>query len=377
MENKKGYFGAVIFILIIGVEGYFIYNKTNLHVFFCRQKKKIKPVLEKSIAVNEKIYVELYKVEKEEKDIIFDTYGTIVGDCEYPIIFENSGKISYISPERQVEKGEILLSLDVEAEECRKKGIEAALDAKQKKLERTKDLVKNNIVSISDLQQLEAEIAELESKIEEIDIRIKQMSILAVEDGYFFLNNSSSSVGALVNARQQIGWFFSKKKFIKFFLPHEFLKYIKEEEVLKVMFFPEFSSSATPLEGEFKISLEYLRPLMAPENEYKNSLCEGLAQLKNLDIPPYYLNQNGKIHITFNRKEPYVLVPEIAVFNRGIKNFVYVVQDGRAILTEIEIIGPVENGFFKVGMQYLSGNTTIVLRGLNKVQHMSEVASLS
>ena len=63
MENKKWYFGVIVLVIIISIEGYFIYNKTNLHVFFCVNKKKIKPIPAKSMPVDKKIYVELYTLE--------------------------------------------------------------------------------------------------------------------------------------------------------------------------------------------------------------------------------------------------------------------------------------------------------------------------
>lgn len=372
-KKKKSYIFLSLLLGLLGIiifEIYIIYNKINIFTYFSNKKQVI-------LDNNKEVVVELYTVSLEEKNIIYNTYGSIVGEFEADLAFvyvPEGGTINYIAPKREVTKGELLISLDTILEESRKSSFETNLEIKKKKLENVQKLVKNGILSPNDEAQLKGEIAELISKLYEVEVRIKRMSLYAIQDGYFFLNNNTSAVGAHVKANQPVGHFFSKKKFIKFYLPHEFLNYIiKEKEILEVLFFPEYNNSSEPLKGRLHISLETLRPLTNNENENKNSLCEGLAELDKEDIPPYFLNQAGKISIKFNYKESYILVPEIAVFNRGIKSYIYTVQDGFAILTEIEVMGPAEKGFFKINKNSLSDNVTIVLRGLNKIHHMTKV----
>lgn len=370
MENKKWY--TLLFVLL-GMVGVVFINrhKINVHKYIC---KRCRNLPKESIAVgNENIEVELYTVSKEHQNITYQTYGTIIGHCETPIMFEHGAHISFISSSREVAKGQVIIALDTSTEEWKKKSLVAHLENKKKKLVRMKKLFENHIASANDLEQLETEIIELESRIEELNIKISQMSMRAVEDGYFFLNNTASETGIMVQARQQLGYFFSKKKYIKYYVPQDLLKHMHDKETLKVIFFPDFNGAAPALEAQMEVSLENFRPLIANENEHKNSLCEGLALLKESNLPPYLLNQNGKVVITFNEEESYTLVPEIALLNRGIKTFVYVVQNQKAILTEIEIMEPAEGGYVKIKEKYLSPATTIVLRGINKIYHTATV----
>jgi hypothetical protein len=377
---KRCYFALgniVIFFLIIFIvfESYAVYKKINIHSYFCKKNKILKEQVEEKDKI---VHVELYKVSKEERNIVYNTYGTVIGAYEAQIIFEHGGEVVYISNNRKIKKGDLIIALDTSGEQAKKKSIEFALDIKKKKLDRTSQLVKNNILSLSDVEQIKIEISELEGRLVELDTKIKQMSIYALEDGYFYFNNTIV-IGSNLQPRQHVGMFFSEKKFIKCFIPHEFLRYLteeadkpKKEEKLTVLFFPEYNSSSEPLKGHLNISLESLRPLSAAENEHKNALCEGWAVLEDNNIPPYFLNQSGKVNIKFNSKESYISVPEIAVFNRGIKHFVYVIQDGIALLTEVEIMGPAESGNFKVKSP-LSDGDVIVLRGINQVTHMGKV----
>lgn len=387
MNKQKWYLKLInIFIILLLVfiffESYFLLKKINVHNYFC---KNIVNVTNKSNnEENKPILVELYKISKEDSNITYDTYGTIIGEYECPILFEQGGIINYISENRYVNKGDLLISLDTTTEEARLASLEKNLDFKKSKLIRTQKLIKNNILSINEEEQLEIEISEIESKIIETQQRIKNMKLYAVTDGYFFLNNTGNKVNGQVQGRQQIGYFFSHKKFIKFFLPHEFLKYLVNEgtinDNLDVLFFPDFDSNIEPLKGKLKLSVnnDNLRPLTLQENEHKNAVCESLAELNSDDklSIQYFYNRTGKVHLTFNCQESHILIPEIAVFNRGVKSYIYVVQDNMAILTEIEIVGTTKNGMFKINNSNINENTVIVLRGLNKVHHMSKIKAV-
>lgn len=383
MDKQKSYklINILMMLLLVFIffEGYFVIKKSNIHKYFCKNTK-----ISELLNEDNKISVELYKISKENNNLTYDTYGTIVGEYECPIIFEHGGIISFISENRYVNKGDLLISLDTSAEEARLESLEKTLEFKNSKLSRTQKLVKNNILSINDEEQLESEILEIKSKIIEIEKHIKSMQIFAVTDGYFFLNNTANKVGGQIQGRQQIGYFFSKKKFIKFFLPHEFIKYLSDEgngnDDLDILFFPDFDNNLEPLKGKLKLSInnDNLRPLTLQENEHKNAVCESFAELNSEDklAIQYFYNRTGKIHLTFNYKESYILIPEIAVFYRGVKSYVYVVQDGMAILTEIEIIGSTKNGMFKIKNTNIDENTVIILRGINKVHHMSKIKAV-
>jgi hypothetical protein len=385
MDKQKWYLKLInIFIILllvfISFETYLVLKKINIHNYFCKNIN----INKQDLINNQPVTVELYKISKEDNNITYDTYGTIVGEYECPIIFEQGGNINYISENRYVKKGDLLISLDSISEEAKLLSLQKNLDFKNAKLARVQKLVKNNILSINEEENLESEIAELESKIVEIEQRIKSMKLYAVTDGYFFLNNTANKINGHVPGRQQIGYFFSHKKFIKFFLPHEFIKYLANEgssnDTLDVLFFPDFNNNIEPLKGKLKLSSnnDNLRPLTVQENEHKNAVCESLAELdseEKLSIQ-YFYNRTGKIHLTFNYKESYILIPEIAVYNRGVKNYVYVVQDNMAILTEVEIIGTTKNGMFKIKSGNISDNTVIILKGLNKVHHMSKIKAV-
>lgn len=382
MNEKKTYLNKinifVSFLLILFIfEIFLVIKKINIHSYFCK-----KPLdLENKIQTEEIVQVDLYRVTTKSNKIVYDTYGTIIGEYECPIMFEVGGNIKYISPNKYVKKDEIIISLDTTTENAKLNSLQTLLHIKQSKLARTQKLVKNNILSINEEEQVISEISELESRIIEIEQKIKNMTIYAVTDGYFFLNNTANKINGQIPSRQQIGYFFSHKKFIKFYLPHEFTKYLNHNEKLNILFFPDFDISKEALKGQLNLSTNYdnIRPLTLQENEHKNSLCECLGELEdnnneNNNLPiQYFYNRTGKIHLTFNQEESYILIPEIAVYTRGVKNYVYVIQDNIALLTEIEIISTDESGMFKIKSNNINNNTVIVLRGLNKIHHMSKI----
>jgi hypothetical protein len=385
MNEKKWYSDKlniflIFLILIISIEIFFVMNKGILKKYFHKEIKTENIIKETPI-------VELYKVTAESINMTYDTYGTIVSEYENNILFNTTdGIVNFINENRYVKKGDMLISLDTTVMEARLESLKTTLNLKNKKLERTKKLVKSNILSISEEEQLEIEIAEIESKIVETEQNIKNMKIFAVTDGYFFLNSNANKVGANVSHKQNIGYFFSSKRYIKFYLPHEFTKYFKnetsgEDEILDILFFPDFDNTGVPIKGSLKFSNnnDKLRPLTPQENEYKNSLCECFGELDNKDEISIqnFTNRSGKIHLKFNYKESYIMIPEIAVQQRGAKNFVYVVQDNMTILTEVEIIGTAENNMFKIKPGSISNNTVIILKGLNKVHHMTKIQAVS
>lgn len=381
MNEKKWYHDKlniflIFLIIIISIESYLVVEKKFLTKYF--QKNAVNTNIIKETPI-----VELYKVSSEEINITYDTYGTIVSEYENNITFNTTdGIINFINENRYVRKGDLLVSLNTAVMEARLESLSTSLLLKNKKLERMKKLVKNNILSISEEEQLEMEIAEIESKIVETEEAIKNMKIFAVTDGYFFLNNTANKVGAYVSHKQSVGYFFSHEKYIKFYLPHEFTKYFiggknGADELLEILFFPDFDNSGVPIKGKLRFSLnnDKLRPLTPQENEYKNSLCECFGELTDESkmAIQHFTNRSGKIHIKFNHKESYIMIPEIAVLQRGAKNFVYIVQDNMAILTEVEIIGTAENNMFKIKAGVVANNTVIILKGLNKVHHMSKI----
>lgn len=352
---------------------YFLIEKKDfLHsiskIFFTPKNK-----VEKNLEENDN-NVELALVEQEDKPVTFDTYGTIIGKQEQVIIFDTGGKIAYISDNRYAKKDDVYISLDTTQLDLKKKSTEAQLYFKKNCLNRLQELKTHNMSSISQIEETQKDIVALENQIKEINIQIQSMILRAPSDGYFFVKNTASAVGSVIQARQEIGYFFSQQKQIKFLIPHSFLYNLQPNEQIKVLFFPDFDNNHKPVEGTFKFNLKFIRPMTSNENEHNNSVCEVIADLiENEDVPPMFYNQNGKIRVIFQQMSSYCLIPEIAVLNRGVKSFVYVIQDNIAILTEIKILGTTPDGYVKVCQNDIIPGTTIVLRGIYKIHHMSKI----
>jgi RND family efflux transporter MFP subunit len=381
MKQIKWYSIFSFLILLISIEIYIIYNKNNtiLYTFFyniLHQKKLQIPINNEKLSKqqDEIVFVELFTVEEESKKITFDTYGQITGAHESMISFEIPGKIKYLLSSKKVQKDDVLITLDTAIEESELRGLEFLLDIKNKKLKRVTKLNKSGLYSISEVEQLEAEIVDIKIRIEQNHLKIQQKIIKAPCDGYTIFN-ASVAEGAMISSRQQLGLFISEKKIVTCLLPQIYLPYMREGETLQAFFFPEFNEQLEPIKGEIKVCLEDIKPL-ANTHEHKNSLCEIYVRLNDNNLPPYYLNETGKIYIIFNKYESYILVPEIAIVYYNTKTYVYVVQDSHAIFQEVEIIAPAENGFVKIKNTSLNKGTIIILRGLNKIYHMCKVQAI-
>lgn len=371
------------FSLSFAAYSFFVIKHKNHGVFPLKElhnlifhKGKKQAVLPQDInkEIDEIVYVEVYKVAKEDTEVTFDTYGTIIGQQEQSISFDTGGKIVFISDVRKVKKGDVYLSLDTSQLQWKKDGYMAQLIAKKNYLKRLKELHKSDLASITQLEEVKKDVATIESTLGEIEVQMSNMILTAPCDGYFFVKNIASNVGAVVQPRQELGYFFSAKKQIKFYIPHSYLMDLKPEEEIRVIFFPDFDGNQQPVEGILTYNLKYIRPISANESEHNPQMCEAVADiLKEESISPMFYNQNGKIRLMFNKINNYCLIPEIAVITRGAKSFVYVVQDNRAVLLEIQPLGTNKQGYVRVQQPDISEDTVIVLRGLNKVSHMSKV----
>lgn len=370
--NKKFYSKNFSKIYLEKINSYY-FNclqifKKNFYLLKKKNSKDLK-LEENNMENNRKI--ELYLVPLKSSYITFKTYGNMTSLCEMPLQFDNGGKISFVNSSRFLKKGDLILKINSSIEEKKCEKFKQILLIKKEKLTRLELLNTEELISLNEIEQIKVEILDIETRILECEQQIIRNCIYAPEEGFFWLENNILPETS-VNHRQNLGYFFSKKKIIKFQIPYEYLNLINANTKIKLLFQPSNNSGNT-YEASGSISLKSFKPLLPiNENEHQSQFCEVNFPFEETNTSTYEVNQSGEVTVEMDKIEEYFEVPEICVFNRGLKNYVYLIQNNYIILKEIEIIGQ-ENGFFKIEKNSLPLNCQLILRGINQVKHMEKL----
>lgn len=117
--------------------------------------------------------------------------GQVVAPKIIELTNEYQGKIVSVGfvPGQAVNKGQVLLQLDISEEKARLSAADARLTLAQKTVERVGDLRANNRISAEALDQAEAELSIARSEVENLEVVISKKTITAPFAGTVGLNN--------------------------------------------------------------------------------------------------------------------------------------------------------------------------------------------
>lgn len=256
-----------------------------------------------------------------------------------------------------VEKGDVLVELESTEARANLAAAEAALVEIRTQYERSKELIRTNVISQSVLDQQAAQVNAAEARVAAARAVLADHTLRAPFGGRVGLRRVSVGTlvtpGTVVTTLDQI-----REMQLDFAVPESYL--------------------ATLAPGQ---------PVQAHSVAYPDEVFTGIVDSINTRIDPVtrtvtvrarISNENGRLRpgmfmtVTL-RKNPRdaILVPELALVAEGDNKFVFVVQDDTALLREIEI-GTRLPGSVEI-IRGLETGDEIVIEGTQSLRHGSPI----
>ncbi len=261
-----------------------------------------------------------------------------------------------------VEKGKLLLTLEDSLQQANLK--EAAADLKLSKAgyDRALTLLQKNVGSVSDRDTAFAKYQVNEASVSKAETTLAKMRITAPFSGILGLRKVS--VGDFVNPGQDIVNLVDVSSMkVDFQIPEIYLKRIKDNQAVAI------TTNAYP-DKNFTGSIYAIDPQIDPIG-HSILIRASLPNNENLLKPGLFVS----LKLIVEQLPEVILIPEQALMPQEDKQFVYKIQDGKAVLTEVTI-GEREKSEVEI-TKGLTANDIVITAGQLKVQPDSPVAPIN
>jgi membrane fusion protein, multidrug efflux system len=254
--------------------------------------------------------------------------GTLRSDEDALISAEIAGRVNgvHLTEGQPVEEGDLLFTLDDAIYRAQVATAEANLELSRRNSERAVELLQRNAGTERARDEAQAQLAINEAELNLARTRLDKTRITA-------------PFGGVVGLRQvSVG---------EYVTPGQDLVNLEDIDPIKVDFpVPERYLSAVAVGQPIEVTVEAW-----PERTFEGEVYaidpQISAQGRSIAIRATIDNQEGllrpglfaAVRLIIQQREDALLVPEQAVFAQGEKQYVYVVQDGTARLTEVGLGG--------------------------------------
>ncbi|MEM7617398.1 MAG: efflux RND transporter periplasmic adaptor subunit [Pseudomonadota bacterium] len=281
----------------------------------------------------------------------------------------------YFNDGQRVNKGDILIKLDMQEEEAMLAEEEFNLIEASRQLDRIKPLVAKGVTSESLLDESEREVKTAKSRINAIKSRIQQHVIVAPFSGVVGLRNLS--VGALVQPGTVVTTLDDDRKMkLDFTIPSIYLQSLKEGSVI--------NATTKAFKGKF-----FSGTIMSIDSRV-DPITRSIQARAIIDNPEYLLKPGllMTVNLQKNQRET-LMINEESVITVADQYFVYLLKDNAAtdassadsndIISDVYNIikQPVSLGARQKGKVEIIGGLNvddlIIAHGINKVSPMSIV----
>lgn len=277
----------------------------------------------------------------------FTALGTAEADESVEMVSRVSNIVTEIAFEdgQRVEKGDLLVALDSKEIRADYAVAKASLQKVRSKYQRSKSLGKTRVVSEAELEELESEVEMATAQLRVAEVRLENSSIRAPFSGIVGLRRVSP--GDLVG-------------------PTTVITTLDDTSSIRLQF-------AVP-----EILLADLRPglpVLAKTVVYSNRVFSGVVSSVDSRIDPVTRSVNVVAHIPNDNgllkpgmfltveiekhRDGVLLIPEGALVPRQGRQYVYKIQDGKAIEQLVEI-GSRTPGFAEIRSGLAAGDSVIV-----------------
>jgi membrane fusion protein (multidrug efflux system) len=252
-----------------------------------------------------------------------------------------------------VQKGAKLLTIDSSELEAALTGSHAHLKTEQAKLERARDLLKQNYISQEAVDNQMGAVSVAQAKVREDEARLSKTVINAPFHGVLGLRLISP--GAYVKAGDDVVRL-ENMDFLKmdFRVPEIYVSKLKTQQAVSVR-------TDAFMNQVFEGHIYALEPNI--DEKTRTLLVRAEIPNKEGKLRP---GMFGRVNVLLEKRPNALIIPEQAIWPQGRDSFVYRVVDGVAALTKIEI-GNRSPGEVEV-IQGLKANDMVITDGQMKIK---------
>lgn len=303
-------------------------------------------------------YADVAPLEWENR---LQSVGTLEAVDGITLTAELQGKIQRISftPGAHVNAGDLLVQQDISTEQAQLKAAEAAAALAASSQERARRMMKQNGVSVSDLESAEAQSKQAAAQVEQVKALIAKKSLRAPFEGRLGVRQVSMGqdlqAGDPVVILQKLN-----PILVNFFIPQRQLSKMKEGLAVRIT-----ASDLDNMEVEGVITA--INPLVDPNT--RNIQVQ--ASLQNKDerlLPGMFVN----VDIILPEPRKVLAVPATALLYAPFGNSVFIIEEndeGQKVVRQQIVKTGITRGDFIEIEQGLKGDETIVTTGAFKLMN--------
>lgn len=293
------------------------------------------------------------------------TYGTVHSTVEFEVLNESSGKITHISNNILLNTGEVFLKFDDEYENILLENQKEKEILQQEKINNFQELVKDNLLPEMKLNEAKYELKNIQTEIKKLEHKIKMSKLVAPAQGYF-VKEDHIDVGAFCTPNRKLGRFFSNDFTVIFYINDDMLKHINKQKDQVFFTLQEDNGFENIFEGK----IQDIYPVIDSEKRTNLYKCVCLLT-KKFDSSSLLFGKTGIVKLVLDVKRHILVIPETALINYGPNYYVYVIQNGEAILTEVECVERLGNG--GVVIKGVQEGMQIIRDGTSKISNHQKV----
>ena len=328
-----------IVLLLVGVGIYF--------------KTRTQPIKDPSQGSPFSVAVETLKVVPQAIENRLSVVGSIFSNESVILKPEVAGKINFIGFEegKHVEKGNILFELDAELLNAEYQEVKANYDYADLQYERAKRLKKDGVIPVEVFDERLRAYLNAKSRLNTLATRLKKHKLTAPFSGR--VGSRLVSIGDYVAAGTPLVHIedLSLVK-VEFYIPQRYIQQIQNGQLVRVV--------VEPLSEIYEGTIYLIDPRVDPET--RSAVVRAKVNNPNEVLRP---GMFCTVTIIIEKKEQGLMVPEQAVVSRGEKHFLYLAEEGKAVMRQVRL-----GLFSEEKVEILSGlnpGEQVIVAGLQKL----------
>lgn len=262
--------------------------------------------------------------------------GTLRAAESVTIKPELAGRIEKIHFQegQSVKAGQPLFTMDASLIRAEVQEWQATVAQTQREVNRAQDLIQRKLIAQNDLDSKKSDLAVNQARLSSARTRLGKTTIEAPFEGIVGLRNISQ--GEYVNAGDVLVSLVKVDPIkLDFRLPEIYLSEVRPMQEI-VVFSDAYKNE------KFIGRIEAIDPQL--DSVGRNIVLRALVENDAFLLKPGLF---ARVQLSLGRRENALLVPEQALWPQGDKQFVYVVEDGKAKLVEVQI-GIRKNGMVEI-----------------------------
>ncbi len=309
---------------------------------------------------NQTITVEGFVLKSEVLDNDIRSIGNIKANEEAEIRSEISRKIRgiYFKEGTYVSRGQTLFKLDSDdlTAKLRRQQIDEKLAIS--KLEREKQLIEKGLTSQEEYDVMESTLEQIRAELAITRIDISKTYVRAPFSGIIGLRNVSS--GAYVTPQTVLTTMqdVSKVK-IDFSIPERYIYLFQKGQKIKF--------KVEGLDGEFEAEVYAYEPKV--ENNTRSLVLRAITNNEGRKLMP---GTFANVTFLISENKDAIMIPTEALIPKLKGQSVYVVRDGKAVLTEVEI-GVRTESLIEIRSDQIKAGDTVVTTNILRLRDKAPV----